>query len=65
MDAPASGDFFISLLAVSAIRTAKAETLVLAAADSRPTAYMENGKPAGLLVDIVTEAFRRAGYQSE
>jgi len=54
--------FFISLLAIFTIQTAKAETLVLAAADSRPTAYMENGKPAGLLVDIVTEAFRRAGY---
>lgn len=54
--------FFVSLLAISAIQKAKADTLVLAAADSKPTAYMENGKPAGLLVDIVTEAFRRAGY---
>lgn len=49
-------------LAISSLQVAKADTLVLAAADSRPTAYMENGKPAGLLVDIVTEAFRRAGY---
>jgi len=36
--------------------------LVLVAADSAPTAYIQNGKPAGILVDVVTEAFRRAGY---
>lgn len=39
--------------------------LVLVAADSPPTAYMERGKPTGILVDIVTEAFRRAGYPIE
>jgi len=41
---------------------ASAQALSLAAADSVPTAYIENGKPAGLLVDIVVEAFKRAGY---
>jgi polar amino acid transport system substrate-binding protein len=39
--------------------------LVLVAADSAPTAYMENGKLAGILVDVVTEAFRRSGDQIE
>jgi polar amino acid transport system substrate-binding protein len=39
--------------------------LVLVAADSAPTAYMEDGKPSGILVDVVTEAFQRAGYQFE
>ena len=33
--------------------------LVLVAADSAPTAYMEDGKPSGILVDVVTEAFQR------
>lgn len=41
--------------------SACAEDLVLVAADSRPTAYIENGKPTGILVDVVTEAFRRSG----
>ena len=39
-----------------------AENLVLVAADSRPTAYMANGKPTGILVDVVTEALRRSGH---
>ncbi|SDP72965.1 polar amino acid transport system substrate-binding protein [Rhodoferax sp. OV413] len=38
-----------------------AKDLVLVAADSRPTAYMKDGKPVGILVDLVTEAFRRSG----
>lgn len=36
--------------------------LVLAAADSAPTAYFDNGKPAGLLVDVLEEASKRSGY---
>lgn len=40
-----------------------AQTLVLAAADSVPTAYVENGRQTGLLVDVVTEIFKRTGYQ--
>jgi polar amino acid transport system substrate-binding protein len=40
-------------------------SLVLVAADSAPTAYMENGRPSGILVDVVTEAFRRTGQQFE
>jgi len=39
--------------------------LVLVAADSAPTAYMEDGKPSGMLVDVVTEALQRAGSQFE
>jgi len=35
--------------------------LVLVAADSSPTAYVVDGKPSGILVDVVTEAFRRTG----
>jgi polar amino acid transport system substrate-binding protein len=42
-----------------------AETLVLAAADSRPTAFLVDGKPTGMLVDLVTEAYRRAGRSVE
>jgi len=41
------------------------ETLVLAAADSRPTAFLVDGKPTGMLVDLVTEAYRRAGQSVE
>jgi polar amino acid transport system substrate-binding protein len=40
-------------------------SLVLVAADSAPTAYMANGRPSGILVDVVAEAFRRAGRQFE
>lgn len=39
-----------------------AQALVLAAADSVPTAYVDNGKQSGILVDVMNEAFRRAGY---
>ncbi|APW41886.1 substrate-binding periplasmic protein [Rhodoferax saidenbachensis] len=39
-----------------------AQTLVLAAADSVPTAYVEHGKQTGLLVDVITEVFKRIGY---
>jgi len=39
--------------------------LVLVAADSAPTAYMENKRPTGILVDVVTEAFQRTGIQFE
>jgi polar amino acid transport system substrate-binding protein len=39
--------------------------LVLVAADSAPTAYMEDGRPSGILVDVVTEAFRRTGRPFE
>jgi polar amino acid transport system substrate-binding protein len=59
------GIFLLALALVFAPASAKpahAGELVLAAADSAPTAFMENGKPAGMLVDIVTEALRRAGY---
>lgn len=42
-----------------------AETLVLAAANTRPTAFIVDGKPAGMLVDLVTEAFRRTGHTVE
>jgi polar amino acid transport system substrate-binding protein len=39
--------------------------LVLVAADSAPTAYMEDGRPSGMLVDVVTEALQRTGSQFE
>jgi polar amino acid transport system substrate-binding protein len=44
-----------------AARTSYAETLVLAAAPTKPTAFLVDDKPTGILVDLVTEAFRRAG----
>jgi polar amino acid transport system substrate-binding protein len=52
-------------LAPMGIPVAGAQTLILAAADSVPTAYMDNGKQTGLLVDVVEEAFKRAGYRVE
>jgi len=36
--------------------------LVLVAANSIPTAYFVNDEPTGVLVDVVREAFSRAGY---
>lgn len=43
-----------------------AEKIVLAAAaDSVPTSYEENGKQTGILVDLLNEAFKRAGYTVE
>ena len=42
-----------------------ADTLVLAAADTWPTAYLVDGRPTGMLVDLVTEAYRRAGHSVE
>ena len=39
--------------------------LVLVAADSAPTAYMEGKRPTGILVDVVTEAFQRTDHQFE
>lgn len=56
---------WLTCLAQTGVSVAGAQTLVLAAADSVPTAYMENGKQTGLLVDVVNEAFKRAGYRVE
>ena len=39
--------------------------LVLVAADSAPTAYVQDGKPSGILVDVVTAALQRTGHQFE
>lgn len=44
---------------------AYSEGLVLVAADSAPTAYMKDGRPSGILVDVVTEAFQRTGHKIE
>lgn len=52
----------VILLGIVPVKFSYADDLVLAAADSAPTAFMKDGKPTGLLVDVVTEAFRRAGY---
>jgi hypothetical protein len=37
-----------------------ADTLVLAAANTWPTAYLVDGRPTGMLVDLVTTAWTRA-----
>ena len=56
----------IVLVSIMMARAAWAETLLLAAANTRPTAFFQvGGKPSGMLIDLVTEAFRRAGYQVE
>ena len=58
---------FLSAVAIAMMGCSDAypASLVLVAADSAPTAYMENGRPSGILVDVVTEAFRRTGHQFE
>jgi len=64
-----SGSFrsllFALAIAAMGCGNAYAGGLVLVAADSAPTAYMQDGKPTGILVDVVTEAFRRSGHQFE
>lgn len=50
------------LLIVICCGQARAETLILAATSTHPTAYLVDGKPTGVLVDLVTEAFRREGH---
>lgn len=54
---------FILLIAVTAPQAGYAKSLVLAAADSVPTAYVVDGKQVGILVDVVTEAFARAAIR--
>lgn len=59
---------FLLIMSMTLIMTGRAvcsETLVLAAADTRPTAFLVDGKPTGMLVELVTEAFRRAGHSVE
>lgn len=53
---------FIGLFFVGSAFSAN---IVLAAADSTPTAFVENGTQKGILVDLINEAFRRAGYAVE
>lgn len=47
------------------IPATSAQTLVLAAADSVPTAYVVDGKQSGMLVDVIHEAFKRSGHSVE
>lgn len=57
---------WLLLVSIMTARPAQAHTLLLAAANTRPTAYFQvDGKPTGMLIDLVTEAFRRAGYKVE
>jgi polar amino acid transport system substrate-binding protein len=53
----------ITCLVVASMTAARADVLRLVAADSVPTAYLVDGKPAGILVDLVTEAFHRTGHE--
>jgi len=61
--------WFVQLLVVLLLAyagmPADAEQLELAAANTWPTAYELDGKPAGILIDLVTEAYRRVGYTVE
>lgn len=56
---------WVTLLVPMGISVACAQTLVLAAADSVPTAYVDNGKQSGMLVDVINEAFKRTGHSVE
>ena len=64
-----SGSFISFLFAIAmatvACGDAHSGALVLVSADSAPTAYMENGRPSGILVDVVTQAFQRTDRQIE
>lgn len=53
---------WVACLVPMGLSVACAQTLVLGAANSIPTAYVENGKQSGMLVDVSNEAFQRAGY---
>jgi polar amino acid transport system substrate-binding protein len=55
--------FLIFSGVVLSLQPVVAATVILAAAaDSVPTSYVENGKQTGILIDVINEAFRRAGY---
>jgi len=56
---------FAVAIATTGCGNAHSAGLVLVAADSSPTAYIRDGKPSGMLVDVVTEAFRRTGEPIE
>jgi polar amino acid transport system substrate-binding protein len=56
---------FALAIAMTGCGNAYPAGLVLVAADSSPTAYVKDGKPSGILVDVVTEAFRRTGEPFE
>lgn len=56
---------WITCFGSTIIPAASAQTLVLAAADSIPTAYVDNGKKSGMLVDVINEAFKRTGHSVE
>jgi polar amino acid transport system substrate-binding protein len=54
------------LLILTNSPTLYAKSLVLAAADqSIPTSYIEDGQQVGILIDVINEAFNRAGYSVE
>lgn len=56
---------WLACLLPMSIPVSAATPLVLAAADSAPTAYFDNGKQTGMLVDVINEAFKRTGYPIE
>lgn len=54
------------LLLLTPLQNVAAQKILLAAAEnSIPTSYVENGKQTGILIDIIHEAFERAGYSVE
>jgi polar amino acid transport system substrate-binding protein len=57
---------FLLIGALLAVRAEAGEPpLVVTAAERVPLAYVENGRPTGLFVDLAREAFRRAGRAVE
>ncbi|WP_432736401.1 substrate-binding periplasmic protein [Maridesulfovibrio sp. FT414] len=55
---------FILIFNCLSISLCMADELVFVTLDNTPQAYFEDGKVTGFLADIVTEAARRAGYES-
>lgn len=56
---------WMTCLVPMSVPLASAQALVLAAADSAPTAFVAKGKQTGMLVDVINEAFKRTGYSVE
>lgn len=56
---------FVFCIVLLLSQKAYSTKLIFAAADTKPTAYSVEGVQKGILVDIINEVFKRAGYDIE
>ncbi|MGY5453078.1 substrate-binding periplasmic protein [Agarivorans sp. MS3-6] len=54
--------FVLSMLLIHSEKVYAEKIVLAAAAGSIPTSYLENGEQTGILVDVINQAFTRAGY---